>query len=103
MWEESFVCRLGGDWIYIRCLSEDEVYSVLHRYHPSTYGGHFGQNKMATEVLEEGFYWPTLFKDARKFIITSDRCHRTGNFTKSHEMPQSGTLEMDLFDVWGLT
>ena len=25
-----------------------------------------------------------------------------GNITKRHEMPQSGILEVELFDVWGI-
>nr|XP_033510736.1 uncharacterized protein LOC117275544 [Nicotiana tomentosiformis] len=32
--------------------------------HASPYGGHFGRVRTAAKVLESGFYWPTLFKDA---------------------------------------
>jgi len=55
---------------------------------------------MIVKVLQVGFYWPMLFKDAKKFIMTCDRCQRMGNITKRHEMPQSGILEVELFDVW---
>jgi len=54
---------------------------------------------MIAKVLQTGLYWPTLSKDARKFIMTCDRYKRTGGITKRHEMPQSGILELELFDV----
>jgi len=85
--------------MYKRCLPEDEVRSVLHHCHASTYGRHFGSDKTTIKVLQVGFYWPTLFKDVRKFIMTYDRCQRTGNISKWHEVPQSGILEMELLDI----
>jgi len=58
----------------------------LHYYHASTCGGHFGLDKTIVKVFQVGFYWPTLLKDARKFVMTCDRYHRMGNITKKHEM-----------------
>jgi len=46
-----FFFKLCGDGIYKRCLLEDEVHSVLHHYHASTYGVHFGPDKTITKVL----------------------------------------------------
>jgi len=90
------------DGAYRSCLPKDEVCSVLHHYHASTYDDHFSLDKMIAKVLQAGFYWPTLFKDAKKFVMACDRCYQTGNIFKRHEMPQSGTLEVELFDVWGI-
>ena len=47
-------------------LPEDEVQSVWYHCHASTYDGHFGPNKAILKALKVGFYWPTLFKDAKK-------------------------------------
>ena len=58
--------------VYRRCLSEDEVPSVLHHYHASTYAGHFGLDKTIAKVLQAGFYCLTLFKNARTFVMTCD-------------------------------
>jgi len=102
VWKEAFHCKLCGDGIYRRCLPEDEVRSVLHHCHASTYGGHFGPNKTIAKVLQAGFYWPKLFKDTRKFVMTCDRCQRAGNISKTHEMPQRCILEVQLFDVRGI-
>ena len=30
--------------------------------------------ELHTKVLQSGFYWPTLFKDARKYVLSCDEC-----------------------------
>ena len=32
-------------------------------------------------------FWPTLFKDARKFVLSCDECQRIGNISRRQEMP----------------
>ncbi|KAE8668405.1 UDP-glycosyltransferase 73C3 [Hibiscus syriacus] len=58
--------------------------------------------KTATKVIQSGFYWPTLFKDALKFYMARDRCQRTGNISRRHEIPLQNILEVELFYVWGI-
>ncbi|KAH9697752.1 hypothetical protein KPL71_023740 [Citrus sinensis] len=70
--------------------------------HVATYGGHFGGHKIAAKVLQSGYYWPTIFKDAYEFVKCCDMCQRTGNITKRHEMPLTNILEVEVFDVWGI-
>jgi hypothetical protein len=50
--------------------------------HGSAYGGHHAGDKTAQKVLQSGFYWPTLFKDARKIILSCDECQRVGNISR---------------------
>lgn len=40
----------------------------------SPYGGHFSGKKTAFKVLQIGFFWPTLFKDADLWYKACDRC-----------------------------
>ncbi|KAE8694437.1 hypothetical protein F3Y22_tig00110783pilonHSYRG00231 [Hibiscus syriacus] len=61
--------------------------------------GHFGGSRTAAKVLQSGFYWPSLFKDAHAFYKACDRCQRTGNISRRHEMPLQNILEIELFDV----
>ena len=102
VWEEPLLYKLCGDGVYRRCLPNDEVQSVLHHCHATTYGGHFGAEKTVAKVLQAGFYWPTMFQDTRRYVVTCDRCQRSGNISKRDEMPQQGILEVELFDVWGI-
>ncbi|CAM8890820.1 unnamed protein product [Rhodiola kirilowii] len=53
-------------------------------------------------VLQCGFFWPSLYKDAYEFVLMCERCQRTGNISRRDEMPQQGILEVEIFDVWGI-
>ena len=53
------------------------------------------------KVLQSGFYWPTLFKDARKFVVSCNECQRIGNISRRQEMPMNYSLVIEPFDVWG--
>ena len=55
---------------------------------------------MAAKVLQSGFYWPTLFKDAHKFCLECLRCQQTENITRKNMIPLSSILVMKVFDVW---
>ena len=64
--------------------------------------GYFSSSKIASKVLQSSFWWPILFKDARDFVLTCDRCQRMGNISRKHEMPLNGIFEVEIFDVWGI-
>ena len=36
-------------------------------------------------VYNQGFYWPTINKDARKFILSCDQCQRVGNISRRNK------------------
>ena len=91
--------KLCRDGVYRRCLHEDRVHSVLYHFHASTYDGLFGSDKTITKVLQVSSFWPTLLKDTRNFVMTCEQCQQTGNISKRHELPQSGTLQVELFYV----
>ncbi|KAJ9547773.1 hypothetical protein OSB04_020316 [Centaurea solstitialis] len=80
----------------------DETKSILTHCHTLPCGGHVGTGKTVAKVLHSGFFWPTLFHDAESFIKKCDRCQRTGNISRPHEMPLNYILEVELFDVWGI-
>ncbi|KAJ9563184.1 hypothetical protein OSB04_008344 [Centaurea solstitialis] len=102
LWDEPFLFKLGTDQILRRCIPESEVAAILQQCHQAPYGGHFGGQRTAAKVLQSGFYWPTLFKDAHNFTQRCEECQRTGSISQRNEMPLNGILEVELFDVWGI-
>ena len=48
--------------------------AILKASHDSPYSGHHTGDKTAVKVLQSGFYWPTLFKDANNYIKKYDAC-----------------------------
>ncbi|XP_070056509.1 uncharacterized protein [Nicotiana tomentosiformis] len=102
MWDEPFLYMQCADQLVRRCVPEEEMNAILHGCHASLYGGHHGGDRTAQKVLQSGFYWPKLFKDAHAFVKKCDRCQRTGTITRNHEMPLQNILAVELFDVWGI-
>ncbi|XP_061338843.1 uncharacterized protein LOC133285603 [Gastrolobium bilobum] len=98
-WDNPFLCFQGAGGVIRRCVAEFEMPDILWHCHASDYGGHFGGNRTAQKVLQSGYYWPTIFKDAREFVERCDKCQRTGNITRKDEMPLNCILEVELFDV----
>ena len=68
--------------VFRRCVPEEEIESILTHYHVLACGGYFGGNRTTVKVLQSGFYWPTLFKDAYHFVSTCDKCQRMGSISK---------------------
>ncbi|KAL5579164.1 hypothetical protein UlMin_011606 [Ulmus minor] len=63
-WDEPFLFKQCVDQMIRRCIPKEETDSILQQCHSSPYGGHFGEVRTANKVLQAGFYWPSLFKDA---------------------------------------
>ncbi|KAK8669873.1 hypothetical protein V6N13_104641 [Hibiscus sabdariffa] len=98
-WDEPYLFKQCADQMLRRCVPEEEQKDILFHCHTSTCGGHFGEAKTAAKVLQSGFYWPTLFKDAHNYYKACDRCQRTGNISRRNEMPLQCILEVELFDA----
>ncbi|CAN6573193.1 unnamed protein product [Malus baccata var. baccata] len=102
VWDDPYLWKYGPDQIIRRCVHDSEIHSILNFCHTYACGGHFGTQRTARKVLECGFYWPTVFKDARTFCIACDRCQRTGNIGPKDQMPQSPIFNVEIFYVWGI-
>jgi len=101
-WDEPYLFKYCPNQIIRRCLSEDEHHSVLTFCHKLACDGHFGPRKTDEKVLQSGFYWPTLFKDAYTLCRHCARCHMTGRITHKDMMPLTLILEVGNFDLWGI-
>ncbi|XP_074297199.1 uncharacterized protein LOC141627897 [Silene latifolia] len=85
-----------------RCVSQWDVKGVLEGCHSSPYGGHHRPSKTISKVLQSGFYWPTMFRDAKNYVMTYDACQRTDSISRRHKIPLNVILEVEVFYVWGI-
>ncbi|CAN6583772.1 unnamed protein product [Malus baccata var. baccata] len=102
VWDNPYLWKYCSDQIIRRCVQDSEIQSILNFCHTYACGGHFGTQRIARKVLECGFYWPTIFKDARTVCIACDRCQRTGNIVQKDQMPQSPIFNVEIFYAWGI-
>ncbi|KAM2953934.1 hypothetical protein FF1_032261 [Malus domestica] len=102
MWDDPYLWKYCPDQVIRRCVHDSEFNAILTFCHTYACGGHFGTQRIALKVLECGFYWPTIFRDARTFCMSCDRCQRTGNIGPKQQMPQTPIFSVEIFDVWGI-
>ena len=100
--EEPILYKHCTDQMIRRCVPKEEIESILAHCHALACGGHFGGNRTVAKVLQSGFYWPTLLKDAHHFVFTCDKCQIMGSISKRDEPPLQPILEVELFDIWGM-
>jgi transposase InsO family protein len=53
-------------------------------------------------VLHSGYYWPSIFKDAAKYVRSCDSCQRIGRPTSADEIPLRAQVMIEPFEKWAL-
>ena len=85
-----------------RCVLEVAQQGIIIHCYENACGGHFASQKTSRKVLQSGFHWPSLFKDAHTMCKKCDKCQRLRKISRRHMMPLNPILVVDLFDVWGI-
>jgi len=75
-WDDPYLFKYCPDQIFRRCIPDNEVSSVIKFCHFEACGGHFSSKKTTAEILQCGFYWPTMFKDTHAFCKTCENCQK---------------------------
>ncbi|GJW96994.1 reverse transcriptase domain-containing protein [Tanacetum coccineum] len=81
-WEEPYLFKVCSDGMIRRCISGPETQTILDQCHHEPTGGHYGPNVTAKKVLDSGFYWPTIIKEAHTLVRLCEACQKTGNISK---------------------
>ncbi|RVW60099.1 Gypsy retrotransposon integrase-like protein 1 [Vitis vinifera] len=61
---------------YLRCLNHSEALYVLAELHEGVCGNHSGGQSLAHRAHSQGYYWPTMKKDAAAYVKKCDKCQR---------------------------
>ncbi|GJX42458.1 reverse transcriptase domain-containing protein [Tanacetum coccineum] len=101
-WEEPYLFKVCSDGMIRRCISGPETRTILDQCHHGPTGGHYGPNVTAKKVLDSGFYWPTIIKEAHTLVRLCKACQKTGNISKRDEMPLNNIQVCEIFDIWGI-
>ncbi|GJW00612.1 reverse transcriptase domain-containing protein [Tanacetum coccineum] len=89
-------------WIQLTKRSE-KTHSNAHMEHFAYSPLPFGVYAMLPGTMsKDGFYWPTIYKDAHDFVTRCDICQRQGKITQRDEMPQNSIQVCEIFDIWGI-
>ncbi|RDY00716.1 putative mitochondrial protein, partial [Mucuna pruriens] len=94
-WDDPYLWRVCNDQVHPKCRDQfgPPILSC------NTRDDHYGSTQTARKVLDCGFYWPTIFRDAYQFVSTCKKCQKAGMaISRRNEMPQQSIF----FDVWGI-
>ena len=72
----GFLYKIGLDDILRRCVLEHEINNIMYEAHYGPAGGHFQVDTTTKKIQQSRLWWPTLYKDCKKFVIQCDRCQR---------------------------
>ncbi|GJX53325.1 reverse transcriptase domain-containing protein [Tanacetum coccineum] len=101
-WEDPYLFKVCSDGMIRRCVSGPETHTILDQCHHGPNGGHYGPNTTAKKVLDSGFYWPTIIKEAHTLVRFCEACQKIGNISKHDEMPLNSIQVCKFFDIWGI-
>jgi len=65
-------------------------------------GVHFAAKRTTFKILSLGYYWPSIFKDSKKYVKSCDSCKRMGRPMTSDEMPLQPQVHLEPFEKWAL-
>ncbi|GKE28570.1 reverse transcriptase domain-containing protein, partial [Tanacetum coccineum] len=86
-WEEPYLFKVCSDGMIRRCISGPKTRTILDQCHHGPTGGHYRPNIIAKKVLDLGFYWPTIIKEAHTLVRLCEECQKSRNILKRDEMP----------------
>nr|GEV88743.1 hypothetical protein [Tanacetum cinerariifolium] len=87
--DEPYAFKLCSDNVMRRCVAGDEIRKILAHCHSGPTRGHHSASITGRKVYESGFFWPSIFKDAKDYVMRCDTCQRSGNISSRNEMPQN--------------
>ncbi|XP_024026071.1 uncharacterized protein K02A2.6-like [Morus notabilis] len=99
---DGLLYRRGYSTLLQRCLDEAEAQKVLHEIHEGICGNHTGGQSLALKVLRQGYYWPTLKKDAFQYARRCDKCQRYATIPRAPLEHLTSILSPWPFAKWGV-
>jgi len=101
-WITNELYKTRPDLMIKRCVREDEMLNILKACHDEPCGGHFANKRIAYKILPLGYYWPSIFKDAKEYVRRCDSCQRVGKPAPSNEIPLQIQVLIKPFEKWAL-
>ncbi|GJU78236.1 reverse transcriptase domain-containing protein [Tanacetum coccineum] len=82
-WEEPYLFKVCSDGMIRRCVSGPETQTILEKCHHEPTSGHYRPNTTAKKVLDLGFYWPTIIKEAHTLVRLCKACHKNRKYIQT--------------------
>ena len=94
--------RRGVDSVLRRCLTHEEVETILNDAHSGACGGHLSGLATAQKILCASYFWPTIFKDCVEAVKHCHPCQLYTRKMRSHPAPIFPFISVGPFMKWGI-
>jgi hypothetical protein len=91
-WDDPYLYWVCADGLLRRCIPAFETWKILEHGLSSPYQGHYGAFHTKAKVWQRGFYWPTMYDDAKSFVRRCSQCQRHRNINTRDTMPLTSNL-----------
>ena len=99
---DNVLFRNNCDGVFLRCLEKDQTNDFLFRFHARPAGGNFLGDTTAHKIIQAGYYWPTLFRDAHAYVRMCEPCQKCTGKVKKPTFPLQPVAVQFPFQQWGL-
>ena len=86
----------------LKCIAGKDIEYVLREVHKGICGNHIGARALAGKVLRQGYYWPTILRDATDLVRKCKICQKHAKISRLPSEPLSSITSPWPFQQWGL-
>ena len=86
----------------LKCIASEDADYVLREVHEGVCGNHIEAQALEGKVLRQGYYWPTMLKDATKLIRKCKVCQEHAKISHLPSEPLTLVTSPWPFQQWGL-
>ena len=72
---------------FLKCIAGEDTEYVLREVHKGICGNHIGARTLAGKVLRQGYYWPTILKDATDLVKKCRICQEHAKISRLPSEP----------------
>ena len=87
---------------FLKCIVGEDTKYVLREVHKGICGNHIEARALAGKVLRQGYYWPTILKDATDLVMRCRICQEHTKISRLPSEPLTSITSPWPFQQWGL-
>ncbi|CAL1404962.1 unnamed protein product [Linum trigynum] len=87
---------------YLRCLTKGEAEKAIAEVHQGACGMHARGRSLEKVLLRQGYYWPSIRKDAKSHVDSCHQCQIHAHDVHVPQTPMQGNVGAWSFSQWGM-
>ena len=87
---------------FVKCIAGEDTRYILREVHEGICANHIEARALAGKVLRQGYYWPTILKDATDLVKKCRICQEHAKISRLPSEPLTSITSPWPFQQWGL-